>query len=221
MTTIAIVGAGPGLGAAVARRFGREGFRAALISRTQAHVDRLAEELAADGVTARGYAADVRDPEALTTALAAAADDLGPVSVLQYSPVPRQEFLKPVAETTTEDLRAATEFSILGAATAVRQVLPGMRELGGGTILLPNGSSAATPNAAVAGTSVAFAGESAYGRMLHDALAPEGIGVAQLIIPGAIGGGDRLYEPDALAERLWQLHAEPGTFRVTVGEDPA
>ena len=221
MPTIAIVGAGPGLGAAVARRFGREGFRVALISRTQAHVDRLAEELAADGVTARGYAADVRDPEALTTALAAAADDLGPVSVLQYSPVPREEFLKPVAETTTEDLRAATEFSILGAATAVRQVVPGMRELGGGTILLPNGSSAATPNVAVAGTSVAFAGESAYGRMLHDALAPEGIGVAQLIIPGAIGGGDRLYEPDTLAERLWQLHAEPGTFRVTVGEDPA
>lgn len=221
MPTIAIVGAGPGLGAAVARRFGREGFQVALISRTQANVDQLADELGADGITARGYAADVQDNDALTAALAKAADDLGTVSVLQYSPVPRKEFLKPVTETTTDDLRAAAEFSILGSAAAVRQVLPGMRALGAGTILLPNGSSAAMPNGNVAGTSVAFAGESAYGRMLHEALAPEGIGVAQLIIPGAIGGGDPLYEPAALAERLWKLHAEPGTFRVTVGQEPA
>ncbi|MGB4779077.1 SDR family NAD(P)-dependent oxidoreductase [Microbacterium sp.] len=68
MTTIAILGAGPGLGAAVARRFGGEGFSVALISRTQEHVDALAQQLAADGITARGYAANLRDPDALRAA---------------------------------------------------------------------------------------------------------------------------------------------------------
>jgi short-subunit dehydrogenase len=56
---IAIIGAGPGLGAAVARRFGREGFSIALISRNQSNLDAMAAELKAGGLTARGYAADV------------------------------------------------------------------------------------------------------------------------------------------------------------------
>lgn len=95
-----------------------------------------------------------------------------------------------------------------------------MLEHGAGTILLINGSSAATPNGRVAGTSTAFAGESAYGAMLHEAATPKGVNVRQLIIPGAIGGGDPLYEPAALAERIWRLHTTPGPFRVTVGEEP-
>lgn len=57
-TTIAIIGAGPGLGLASARRFGAEGFNVALLSRTQDHVDALAAELADAAITARGYAAD-------------------------------------------------------------------------------------------------------------------------------------------------------------------
>lgn len=77
MSTLAIVGAGPGLGAAVARRFGREGFAIALVSRDQAKLDAMAAELVDDGVTARGYSADVRDAAALEAALTTAADDLG------------------------------------------------------------------------------------------------------------------------------------------------
>ena len=217
MTTIAIIGAGPGLGAAAAARFGREGFSVALISRSQDKLDRLSDDLTSGGVEARGYAADVRDRAALTSALESAATELGPIEVLQYSPVPNAAFLRPVLETTVDDLAAATEFSILAPATAVRQVLPGMSELGRGTILLVNGSSAATPNGRVAGTSTAFAAESAYGAMLHDALQPRGIHVGQLIIPGAIGGGDPLFAPEALADRLWTIYAERGPFRTTVG----
>lgn len=221
MTTVAIVGAGSGLGQAAARRFGREGFSVALISRTQANVDQLAAELTADGVTTRGYAANVRDPRALRAALDAAVAELGPVEVLQYSPAPAREFMKPVLETTAEDLVGPVEQSVYGPVTAVQHVLPGLRELGRGTILLINGGSAVRPSGKVTGTSVAFAGESAYGRMLHDALAPEGIHVAQLIIPGGIGGGEPDHEPDALAERIWSLHRDRGAFRTTVGEEVA
>lgn len=166
--TIAIVGAGPGFGAAVTRKFGREGFVVALIARNPTKLEALEEHLAADGVTARGYVADVRDRAALTRALGSVAEDLGPIEVMQFSPVSGADFLKSVLETTVEDLRAAVEFSILGFSAAVRQVLPGMLERGAGTILLINGSSAATPNGRVAGTSTAFAGELAYGVMLHE-----------------------------------------------------
>jgi short-subunit dehydrogenase len=162
MTTIGIFGAGRGLGAATAKRFGRGSFDVALI--------------------------------------------------------PRQEFLRHVLATTADDPAAAVAFSILGPAAAVQQVLGGMRELGPGTILFVNGPSAVSPNERVAGTSTAFAGESAYASMLHTALQSEGIQVRQLIIPGAIGGGDPAFAPDALADQLWELHAQPGVFRKTVGQ---
>ncbi|MBL7258812.1 SDR family NAD(P)-dependent oxidoreductase [Paractinoplanes lichenicola] len=197
MTTIAIVGAGPGLGAAVARRFGTAGFEVALISRNPGKLG------------GKGYPADVRDSEALTAALTRAADELGPIEVLQYSPIPHRDFLKPVADTTADDVRAAVEFSVLGPMAAVNTVLPGMRELGRGSILFVNGGSGARPNPKVAGTSIAFAGEGAYGKMLHDTLGADGIRVAQLIIPGAI----RPEDTDGLAEQLWQLHTTDGEFR--------
>lgn len=221
MSTFAIIGAGPGLGQATALRFGHEGHSVALISRTQGNVDRLASELDVVGVTARGYAADVRDPQALRAALDSAALDLGPIEVLQYSPVPAKDFMKPVLETSAEDLLGPVQQSVYGPATAVQHVLPGMRELGRGTILLINGSSAATPNGNVTGTSVAFAAESAYGQMLHEALAPEGIHVAQLIIPLGIGGGEPDHEPDALAERIFALHRDRGAFRTFVRAESA
>ena len=214
-TTIAIIGAGSGLGLASARRFGAEGFNVALISRTKEHVDALAAELADAGITARGYAVDVRDHESLNTALARAANELGPIEILQYSPVPSREYLRPVLETTREDLRSALEFSALGAAAAINAVLPGMRVLGRGTALFVNGSSAVRPNHNYAGTSAAFAAESAYASMLH-ALAPEGIHVAQLIIPLGIGGGDPAHEPAALSETLWRVYSEGKDFRTFV-----
>ncbi|TNM67371.1 SDR family NAD(P)-dependent oxidoreductase [Streptomyces sp. NP160] len=214
MTTAVIIGAGPGLGAAAARRFGAEGFAVALVSRTQANVDALADQLRSQEVDARGYAASVRDLDSLRTALHRAAEDLGPAELVQYSPIPQPEFLRPVLETGIEDLRAAVEFSVFGPQAVVNEVLPGMRQLGRGTLLFVNGGSGARPNASVAGTSVAFAGESAYARMLHTALADDGVHVGQLIIPGGIEVGHPTHDPDVLAGHLWRMHTEREGFRV-------
>jgi short-subunit dehydrogenase len=60
--SIIIVGAGANLGAAVARRFGREGLAVGLVARTQSKLDDLAAQLATDGITAKGAAADIRGP---------------------------------------------------------------------------------------------------------------------------------------------------------------
>lgn len=213
MTTIAIVGAGTGLGGAVARRFGREGFDVALLSRTQEHVDALAASLGGEGVNARGFAADVTDPASLSAALESAASALGPVEVLQYSPIPHRNYMKPVLDTSPADIEGPLAFSVVGPMTAVRQVLPGMRSLGRGTLLFINGGSAVQPHPDRAGTSIAFAAESAYARMLHDVLAGERVHAAQLIIPGAITAGDARKDPSVLADTLWGMHRDRTGFR--------
>ena len=213
MTTFAIVGAGRGLGVAAARRFGQQGFDVALLARRQEHVDELAAQLTAEGITARGYAADVCDAASLKAALDRAAQALGPVEVLQYSPVPQQEFLRPVLETTSVELATALEFPVPGPIAAVSQLLPGRGGRGRGPMRFVTGGGAARPNPQVAGTSIAFAGESAYAQMLHHVLAVEGIHVGQLIIPGAITPGHPRNDPAVLADTLWAMHTERGAFR--------
>ncbi|GAA2619093.1 SDR family NAD(P)-dependent oxidoreductase [Streptomyces vastus] len=213
MTTFALIGAGPGLGLATARRFGAAGHSVALIARNTQRLEDLTAELARDGIETRGFAADVLDIESLTGALYAAGTSLGTVEILQYSPVPRADFMKPVLDTGADDLDAPLGFSVKGPVTAVNAVLPGMRVLGRGTLLFVNGSSAVRPNPNVAGTSVAFAAESAYARMLHDTLAPQNIHVAQLIVPGAIRPDAEHSSPDALARRLYDIHTGRDGFR--------
>ncbi|MDV6232671.1 SDR family NAD(P)-dependent oxidoreductase [Rhodococcus cercidiphylli] len=221
MTSIAIVGAGAGLGAAVARKFGAQGFSVGLISRNQSRVDALADQLAADGISAKGFVADVRDPASIASALEQVTETLGPIEVLQYSPLPQKDFMRPVLETTPADMVGPVEFSIYGPIAAVHQVLPGMRFLGEnkGTILFVNGGSAVKPGRTVTGTSIAFAGQAAYAQLLNEELAGEGIQVSQLIIGGAIDGKDPKKSPEALAEQLWSLHTERDRFRVQVATD--
>ncbi|WP_062516003.1 SDR family NAD(P)-dependent oxidoreductase [Demequina gelatinilytica] len=211
MPTLAIVGAGPGLGAAVARRFGREGYAIALISRAQAKLDALAAELQREGLTARGYAADVRDGAQLEVALRSAAADLGPVTALQYSPLPARAYLHPVLDLEPELALDALRFSALGLIHAARAVLPAMRAAGDGSIVLINGGTSVQARAGFSGTSVAFPAESAYGEMLHEALAPEGVRVVQLVIPGAIP--KLRYTLEEVADRIWDIQAAPGEFR--------
>jgi NAD(P)-dependent dehydrogenase (short-subunit alcohol dehydrogenase family) len=213
VTTFALVGAGPGLGLATARRFGTAGHTVALISRSAENPNGLTAKLARDSIQARGFTADVLDIESLTAALYAATAALGPIEILQYSPVPRADFMKPVLATSADDLDAPLSFSAKGPVTCVNAVLPGMRALGRGTLLFVNGGSAVRPHPDRAGTSIAFAAESAYARMLHDALAPENIHAAQLIIPGAIRPDAEHSSPDVLAQRLFDIHTERTGFR--------
>jgi len=61
---------------------------------------------------------------------------------------------------------------------------------------------------------ISFAGEVAYARMLHDALAGTGVHVAHTAIGGRIAPG-----ADHVAELLWRHHAEPGPFQTRLGLD--
>src|SRR5260221_11620957 len=96
---LAVFGVGPGRGRSVARRFGREGFKVALVARDQTRLDTFTGELAADGIKAAGFAGDIADRVALPGMIEAITARFGPIDVL-------------------ED--AASGIHCLNAATAVR-----------------------------------------------------------------------------------------------------
>src|SRR5205807_59418 len=79
--TIAVIGAGAGLGQAVARRFGREGFGVALVARTAARVGALADELCGEGIDAAAFPCDVADRPALAGTIDAITERFGQIDV--------------------------------------------------------------------------------------------------------------------------------------------
>ncbi|GAB2807313.1 SDR family NAD(P)-dependent oxidoreductase [Actinoallomurus bryophytorum] len=216
MPTLAIIGAGPNLGLATATRFGSEGFDVGLVARGRERLEDLVHGLESSGVKAAGAVADVRRPPGVASALSELTDRLGPVDVLLYSPLPSLDWIKPVADTTSDDVHASLELSVLGAVDAVQAVLPVMRRRGSGTLLFTTGGAAVAPSAERASSAISCAAEVAYARMLHEVLADEGIHVAHTAIVGALGPGLR-HEPAAIAEVLWRRHIERGEFQTVCG----
>jgi NADP-dependent 3-hydroxy acid dehydrogenase YdfG len=215
---IVIIGAGPNLGAAVARRFGGEGFSVGLVARDDSKLAALEADLAGEGVEAAHAAADIRDAAALSGAIELLAARLGPIEVLEYSPLPAREFMKPILETSVGDVRGPLEFSVLGAVAAVTTVVGPMVQRGSGTILFTTGGAAINPYPARAGVGIAFAAEVAYARMLHAELADRGIHVGHTAIAGRIApGGD--HEPDEIADALFRQHIDRAGFQVRIGID--
>ncbi|MFL6118421.1 SDR family NAD(P)-dependent oxidoreductase [Actinophytocola sp.] len=202
-----VIGAGPGLGAAAARRFGCEGHPVGLIARSAEHLRDLAAELAAEGLTTAAETADVTDTRALAAALGALRERLGPIEAVLFSPRPSVAWIKPVLDTGPSDVAGALALNVVAAVAAVRTVLPDMRQKGHGTLLFTTGGAAVEPHRDRAVSGIAYAAESAYTRMLHDALTHEGVHVAQVTVVGPIGPGAR-HEPDTVAQELWRLHTE-------------
>ncbi len=198
-----VVGAGPGVGGATARRFGREGWRVGLVARDAARLDALAQDVRAAGVTVASEAADIQDAAVLQRALRRLTDTLGAPTAVCFSPLPDVERIKPVVETTPADLAASLQLSLVGAAATVAAVLPVMRQRRNGTLLFTTGSGALRPSAERAASAVTTTAQTVYIRLLREALAPEGVHVAHIAIAGAVGYGQR-HEPDAIAEQLWQ-----------------
>jgi len=203
---VAIVGAGPGLGLAVARRFGREGADVALIARTPAKLDRLAAELARDQVAAAGFPADIGEPDQLTTALAAARERFGDPGVLVFNPSVTVEG-KP-SEVAHDDLVQAFRVGVASLLVAVKAVLPAMRSAGQGTVLVTGSGLALRPFPPMAAIAVAKAGVRSLALSLAAELAPVGIHVATVTIQGVMGRGTD-FDPEVIAEEYWRLYQQP------------
>ncbi|RKS75530.1 NADP-dependent 3-hydroxy acid dehydrogenase YdfG [Motilibacter peucedani] len=206
---VLVAGAGPGVGLATARAFASHGHPVGLVARDEQRLAGNAEELRAGGAVADYALADVRDDAAFAAAVASLTARHGPVVVLAFTPLPDVALIQPVVQTTPDHIAGALALGVTAAVRAAQAVLPGMLERGAGTLLFTTGSAAVAPSPDRAASAVANAAESVYVRLLHEAVAAYGITVAQLVIVGAVGPG-RKHEPAAVAERLWQLHAESG-----------
>jgi NAD(P)-dependent dehydrogenase (short-subunit alcohol dehydrogenase family) len=66
-----VVGAGPGLGMAVARRFAEGGYRVTLVARSKDALDELADSLADTGAQIDRFSADASDPDGLGARISA------------------------------------------------------------------------------------------------------------------------------------------------------
>jgi short-subunit dehydrogenase len=211
---ITIVGAGPGVGASVARRFGREGHPVGLIARDGRRLEALVNGLEAEGIEAAAATADARRPAGLRGAMDTLNERFGAPEVLCFSPLPDVATIKPVDVTTAEDLAAALELGVVGAAATVGHALAAMRERGSGTLLFTTGSAVLTPNPERATSGVANAAQATYIRMLHDRLAGDGIYVLHTVIVGPIGAGG--HDPDDLAERMWKANLSRDEARIVI-----
>jgi NADP-dependent 3-hydroxy acid dehydrogenase YdfG len=221
MPHLLVVGAGPGIAAATARRFGREGYAVGLVARRDEALIELADALVLDGVLVGRAPADAGDPESLTAAVRLLAATFGPADVLLYNvSVGRQAA---VPELTPEDLLADLAAGAVGLQTAVRAVLPGMREAGSGTVLVTGGGSADRPIPSMATLGVQKAALRALVEVQARALAPEGIHVATATIRGLVGEEKQIH-PDRIAALYAELVAEtagpPENWRTVVDVTP-
>src|ERR1700759_2888503 len=120
MSKVAIViGAGPALGAAVARRFAREGFSVGVVARQAQTVESLAQE-----IHGRAYAADTADAAQVDALFARIRTELGAPDVLVYNPGSFK--MGGIRELTPEVFDQCWKFGCLCALQFTRDVLPSM-----------------------------------------------------------------------------------------------
>lgn len=200
MSGLIIVGAGPGLGLAIAQRFATTGMPVALIARS-AGVTELA---ARTGPTTRGYQADVTDEKSLTTTLDAIIADQGVPDALVYNAAVIQR--DHPAELTPEAHLQAWSVNVLGALITTRHLTPAMIARGSGTLVLTGGMPAPDPR--YTSLSLGKADIRALTTMLHEAYAPQGIHAATVTIDCPIIPGTDS-DPALIAEHYWDLYRQP------------
>jgi NADP-dependent 3-hydroxy acid dehydrogenase YdfG len=215
MPTLALVGAGPGLGLAIARTFGSRGYDVALISRNRAKLDGYVEQLAAEGISAAAFPADVLDRDALARALKDAAARFGSLDVLEYSPVGGlgATAMTAPSETDPAHVQHEMEFQLYGAIAATRAVLPAMREAGSGTLLFTTGAGSVDPVPMIGNVNAAAAALRNWVLNLHKELDGTGVQAAHVAIDVSIGTAVMPGRPVAQAEEISPVYWELTTTR--------
>lgn len=203
MAGVVIVGAGPGIGTSVARRFAAAGMPVGLIARTAASTGTVRADLAAAGVTVAEATADAGQDDQLTAALDALTGQLGTPEALIYNAgLIRHD--RP-GELSRQQYLTAYAINVLGALTAAVHLAPAMAAAGGGSILITGGMP--EPDPAVTSLSLGKAGVRALAKLLASEYGPSGIHVATVTVGGAVAPGSR-FDPDRIAEQYWRLHGQ-------------
>jgi short-subunit dehydrogenase len=197
-----LVGAGPGLGQAVARRFATGGYRLTLLARSTDGLGDLVAGLADTGAQIDTIAADASDPEDLGARISQLYGGQGAPGVIVYSAVMGAP--DRLLSSTVEHLQTAYAVDVIGAIVATQSAAPSMRAAGIGTILFTSGGFADHPVPALATISLGKAALRSAATILHADLQPDGIRVASLTIAGQIVAGTA-FDPEHIAERYWEI----------------
>lgn len=200
-----IVGVGPGLGLAIARKFGQEGYQLAIVARRAEAIAQYTKTLEALPAKVSSFSADASDPPSLERAFEQIRQTLGHPNVLVYNAaVLRQDNLVAL---TPDELLQDFKVNVAGALTAVQQVLPNMEEQEQGTILLTGGGLALYPSPQFISLGIGKTSIRYLALSLAEALEAKGIHLATVTICGSIEQGTR-FDPDAIAQVYWKLHTQ-------------
>jgi NAD(P)-dependent dehydrogenase (short-subunit alcohol dehydrogenase family) len=195
MKTIMIVGAGPGIGLAVARQFANEGFSVAALSRSGE----------ATGENIHGFAADAADFASLQQVFARVAEKLSPPEVLVYNVAAIHQGVP--SSLSSSDLIEDFKVNVAGALEASKLVIPDMQRNGRGTILFTGGGLALYPSAAYSSLAIGKAGIRSLAFSLAEELKPANIHVATVTVAGFVKAGIA-FDPDKIAAHYWRLHTQ-------------
>ena len=217
----AVVGVGPGLGAALARTFAKE-YAVALVARGADKLASLAKEIEAGGGKALAVAADVAKPEDIATAFNTIQRELGDIDALLYNAAMRP-FGK-LMDTKPSTFENTWRVSTFGAFLAAQEVVHDMIKRGKGVILFTGATAGVKPFA----TSVAFGPAKFALRGLAQVMArdlqPQRIHVAYINVDGPIDmpfirqrvpniQEEDMLKPSAIAESYWHLaHQDPSAW---------
>jgi short-subunit dehydrogenase len=211
-----LVGAGPGLGLAVARRFAIGGYRLTLVGRSLDRLGDLVGSLSETGAEIDTVEADAGDPDGLGARVAELYRAEGAPGVIVYNAVMGTP--DRLLRATVAHLQAAYAVDVIGAIVVAQAAAPAMKAAGFGTIIVTGGGFADHPIPALATVSLGKAALRSAATMLADDLEPDGIRVATLTIAGQISTGTA-FDPVRIAERYWDVVETdgpwPAEFRFT------
>ncbi|MEU4196690.1 SDR family NAD(P)-dependent oxidoreductase [Kribbella sp. NPDC026611] len=201
MAGVIVVGVGPGVGVAVAKRFAREGMSVGLISRSEQSLKAAAEQLA--GADLLAVAADSTDEPGLRAALDRIVETYGVPEVAVYNAAVIQA--DAIGDLTAQQHLDAWAVNVVGAITTAGHLLPAMAERGRGTFLVTGGMP--VPKPAYASLSLGKAGLRILVTLLHQQYGSAGIHAASVTIGGGVAPGTA-WDPDDIADHYWRLHAQ-------------
>jgi NAD(P)-dependent dehydrogenase (short-subunit alcohol dehydrogenase family) len=212
-----ILGAGPGLGAAIARRFRREGFAVGLMARREESLSAARKEIEdADG-TVLAVETDATDVESVAQGFERVRERVGDPEVFVYNAGAFQ--MGSILDLTPEQFDECFRANCSGALYGAQQVLPAMLEKGSGTIILTGATASLRGSANFAALATGKFGLRALAQSMAREFGPQGIHMAHVVIDGQIDTPqlrelqpDReestTLSPDAIAETYWQLHMQ-------------
>lgn len=218
--TIAIFGAGTGLGSSLATRFGREGYRVALVARRAAPLEARVAELARAGIEAAAFPADLTQLDGIPTLVRSIEERFGSIDVAIYSPVGHVGFV-PAVELDASKLQAMANIFAFSPVEVAHTVLSGMLARGDGAIVIVGGLTAVVPMAGLSGVGPLMAAARNYVFTLNAEVAPRGVYAGTVNIGAVIehsaglqamtAGGRTLdpryplINPDDIAQEIWTL----------------